>query len=203
MSRKLGAVFLVFLIAQLCAGGTAFQVNSNHRLPKVVQKHHHTNAMTPFRCKSMPSPCNTPILRRGIQLFAASKDDPEPEMKNSLKLYNDDSFGLTAFIAGIGTKDAAFAAVFISLTVVAAGATRVGVLPMDWKYPKYVDRRVPGVIAALALLGTPLVSGLLEANFAVEPADPIARPAQLAICSFSMVTAFFDIRWRDGFEPKE
>jgi len=185
----------------------AFQPNSNRQIPMIIQKHHATT-MTPFNCNGSPTRRSSSPTNSAPVIPLSASNSQEPELKNINRLYNDDSFGLTWFVAGFATKDITFAAVFAGLTIAAAAATRLGVLPMDWKYPKFVDRKVPGVIAALTLLLTPIASDVLATDFHLDPSaaagvDPSARSVQLAICSFSMVTAFFDIRWRDTLEKKD
>uniref|UniRef100_A0A7S2E8S0 Uncharacterized protein n=1 Tax=Ditylum brightwellii TaxID=49249 RepID=A0A7S2E8S0_9STRA len=157
---------------------------------KVEQSRHHS-------CR-LPKHTITPR-------FSKKNDDSSSSTTTTTTtIYNDDCFGLTSFVAGIGTGDIPFAIVFVTLTAIAALLTQQKLLPPDWKNPEIVDRKVPGVIAALTLLFTPAVtdalvkSGVLDDVSPSMDVDPIGKYVQIGICSFSMITAFLDIRWRDN-----
>jgi len=106
-------------------------------------------------------------------------------------------------------QDFTFTGIFASLSLFADVLVRLGLLPPDSKRPDIVDRKVPGVIAILTLLlnnffgSTLAASGSSSVSSTTTNDDDLAWKVQLAICSFSIVTAFFDIRWRDRFDYPE
>jgi hypothetical protein len=153
-----------------------------------------------------------------IRLHASSPDKkqkadaidkiPAPSSATST-IYKDDCFGFTSFIAGFAVQDFTFTGIFVSLSLLADVLTRVGLLPPDPKRPEIVDRRVPGAIAILTLglsfsidsTAVDVESSALVVNFS---GFNLAQSVQLVICSFSAITAFGDIRWRDRFDyPSE
>jgi hypothetical protein len=154
-----------------------------------------------------PPTTQAPPTRYPTHLNASSSDDGNDSKKmKTFTVYKDDCFGFTTFLAGIGSRDAVFVGIFVVLSLTADFGTRLGWLPADTKRPYIVDRKVPGAVAAITLSLTPLITPLVAAMGAVEIPEPApaARTVQLAVCSFSMITAFLDIRWRDRFDyPKE
>ncbi|CAB9502760.1 expressed unknown protein [Seminavis robusta] len=144
------------------------------------------------------SPKNAPVEKSG----AAPSTDASNATGNTKVIYKDDCFGLMSFLAGIGTRDPVFTGIFCLLSLLADVGTRQRWLPADYKNPEIVSRKVPAVIAILTLVLTPvLVEPLTSVDaslFGAEP-DPIARPVQLVIGGFSIVTGLLDIRWRDRF----
>jgi len=135
------------------------------------------------------------------------KDSEGSNVSTTNTIYKDDCFGFTSFIAGVAVQDFTFAGIFVSLSLLADVLTRVGVLPPDSKRREIVDRKVPGVIAILTLmlnaLVGPMVSSDATSSFSGIDEMDLGTKVQLAICSFSIVTAFFDIRWRDRFDYPE
>jgi hypothetical protein len=134
-----------------------------------------------------------------------SNKSPIQSKNKPFTVYKDDCFGFTTFLAGIGSRDATFVGIFVVLSLTADFGTRLGWLPPDTKRPSIVDRKVPGAVAGLTLALTPLLTPFASSILSVdipEPA-PAARTLQLAVCSFSMITAFWDIRWRDRFDYPE
>jgi len=133
----------------------------------------------------------------------ASNDDNDKEVSSRYE-YKDDCFGFISFLGGLAMTDVIFTSVFVGLSLMAAVATRQGWLPSDPKRTTIVDRKIPGLVAALTLVLSSQLSQLLESSTSSLPSpDPIAQKVQLAICVFSIVTALLDIRWRDRFDYPE
>ena len=127
--------------------------------------------------------------------------------------YKDDCFGFLFFLCGVAVGDVVFTGVFVVLSIAAAAATRQKLLPPDTKRPSIVDRKIPAAVAALTLLlsspafSEPLMSAMSGAlsvvmggGLDIPDPDPIARPVQLAVGGFSVITWALDIRWRDRFD---
>lgn len=132
--------------------------------------------------------------------------------------YKDDCFGFTTFLAGIAVQDIQFTFLYTSLSLFAGLLTKLCILPPDKKRPSIVSRKVPGIIAVLMLLFIISSSSIsttaagennnsitfLSSSSSLFEMDPddldFARKIQFAICSFSAVTSFLDIRWRDRID---
>mmetsp|Transcript_5454 Transcript_5454/g.11960 ORF Transcript_5454/g.11960 Transcript_5454/m.11960 type:complete len:236 (-) Transcript_5454:56-763(-) len=137
-----------------------------------------------------------------------SKIIQKPTSSSTSTIYKDDCFGFITFIGGIAVQDFTFTGIFASLSLLADVLVRLGFLPPDSKRLDIVDRKVPGVIAILTLLlnnffGLTLAASGSSSISSTTTDDNLAWKVQLAICSFSIVTAFFDIRWRDRFDYPE
>jgi hypothetical protein len=134
-----------------------------------------------------------------------SNNNKTKKEKKVFTVYKDDFFGFTTFLAGIGARDAVFVGIFVVLSLTAGFGTRLGWLPADIKRPYIVDRKVPGAVAGMTLALTPLLTPLIASSSILDIPEPAsaARTLQLAVCSFSMITAFLDIRWRDRFDYPE
>jgi hypothetical protein len=119
-------------------------------------------------------------------------------------VYKDDCFGFATFLGGIAMQDVVFMALFVSLSLGADVLARLRVLPPDPKRASIVNRKVPGVIAVLTLTLACIGSGVVSQSELMSIEGPanvhLAREVQLLICSFSAITAFLDIRWRDRFD---
>lgn len=130
---------------------------------------------------------------------------------NSGIIYKDDCFGFITFLAGIAVSDYIFAGTFVALSLLADILTGFGVLLADTKRPTIVDRRIPGCVSIIMIA----LSLVIDYNNNTSPSDGLlsyyeqhdlttARMIQFALCSFSIVTAFLDLRWRDRFDyPSE
>ena len=141
--------------------------------------------------------------RRYQPLKGQKTSDPT---KTTNTIYKDDCFGFISFPVGIGCQDVVFVGIFVFVSLFSDFLTRLGLLPPDPKRPKIVGRRVPGVVAAITLASTSLISSLgVIDNFDIDIPEPSpnARTIEVAICSFSIMTAFLDIRWRDRFDYPE
>lgn len=125
--------------------------------------------------------------------------------RSTFFVYKDDCFGFITFLGGIAVQDILFTSLFVSFSLGADFLARLKILPPDSKRASVVDRKVPGLIAILTLVLASVGSGILSTENALltvqAPPDlGVAREAQLLICSFSAITAFLDIRWRDRFD---
>ena len=122
-------------------------------------------------------------------------------------IYKDDCFGFITFIAGIAFQDDIFTGIFVLLTLIAAILSKFNILPSDTKRPEIVDRKIPGIIAILTLLLSfgYYNNGINENNFIIGDYNfELSQKVQLGFCSFSIITSFLDIRWRDRFDyPNE
>ena len=169
----------------------------------------------------------TPVIKdiegaaQKINMFAlrssSNSDDANPSSSSSSNYYEykDDCFGFLSFGAGAGTGDVVFAGIFVTLSLLAATATRLRLFPPDVKRPTIVDRRYPGGVAAVTwlLTSTPAVNDalrhtasdtFLHSTLMPVPDPNLAKMVQFILCLFSVTTAWLDIRWRDRFDyPQE
>jgi hypothetical protein len=94
--------------------------------------------------------------------------------------YNDDAFGLVFLSGGLLTKDADFAGTFLILSAIAAASTSAGVVK--------TDTRLPGAVAVLTILISPIVASLRATGSleSLAPPDPI----EIGLCTVSFIWAF-------------
>lgn len=150
-----------------------------------------------------------------IALVQASKNgnsDINEEKTTVFCQYKDDCFGFLSFLCGVAVGDVVFTTAFVALSLVGALGTRQGLFPPDPKRPSVVDRKIPGVVAALTLVLSspevkdsilPVIGSIVNLDLIPDP-DPIASSVQLGVGGFSITTAFWNIRWRDRFDyPQE
>jgi hypothetical protein len=99
--------------------------------------------------------------------------------------YNDDAFGFIFLGSSAISQDAVFAAVFLSLSAVAALLTNLHVLPST--------KRVPAAVAGCTLLAAPIASAVVPPTLFGFSAVPVenARIVQLVFCSVSIVYGLF------------
>jgi hypothetical protein len=151
--------------------------------------------------RASPSRSGSPLTCHYASLPKKSSDGSST---SKFYVYKDDCFGFTTFLGGIAVEDVVFTALFVSLSLGADVLARLKVLPPDPKRASIVDRKVPGVIALLTLTLAFLGSGVVSESELMSIEGPanvkLAREVQLLICSFSAITAFLDIRWRDRFD---
>ena len=136
--------------------------------------------------------------------------------------YIDDCFGLIFLTGSIIVKDAPFAITFFSLSLLALLSCRQGTIPLvdttddsadaaSDKLGKFLNittqnyrRRVPGIVAFLTILLTPITTLLFNSttlstatlsqfNGAINPADigTNERLLELLVCSISIIYGFF------------
>jgi len=97
--------------------------------------------------------------------------------------YNDDAFGLIFLSGGILAKDVDFSGTFLVLSAIAATCTTIGTIKFD--------ERIPGAIAFMTLLISPIESSLRLSGSLGSIAPPSL--VELGLCTVSATWAF--VKW--------
>jgi hypothetical protein len=103
-----------------------------------------------------------------------------PQKKSKLIGYNDDAFGLVFLSGGLLTKDADFEGTFLILSAIAAASTSAGIVK--------TDTRLPGAVAVLTILISPIVASLRATGSLESLALP--DPIEIGLCTVSFIWAF-------------
>ena len=130
-----------------------------------------------------------------------NNNDQDTDKEIDFQRYNDDAFGLVFLVGGFASQDINFSGTFLVLSAIAAIATSNGGL---FKF----DSRIPGVVAMMTLLVSPIVSSIrLTAGSsggagagAGSIFDNIQAPipVEIGLCCFSLVVGFY--QWKKGSE---
>lgn len=119
------------------------------------------------------------FLIRQTTILSMSSGDKPPQ-RSKLVGYNDDAFGLIFLTGGILTKDVDFVGTFLVLSSVAAICTSAEIVQ---------DTRLPGVVAVVSLIISPVVASLRATGSLTSLAAP--DPIAIGLCTISCVWAFY------------
>jgi len=137
----------------------------------------HDELQSPFR-RSSPN-ASRRRSPASFSLGAAKQSETE---------YIDDCFGLIFLAGSFVANDTVFSATFVALSAVALVATRANQIVLEVSKDRQ-RRLVPAVVAAAALLLTPLIAILVQPVFAQE-LDDEARLIELGVCAVSVAYGF-------------